>query len=1256
MAILNEAHGARSAVNNFFKTANDWLKANGGSENYKTNDDVLNGLMHMYNDRYTKSTGELTNPEGLTTDRISRILGIPKGDEAYSSEAFNNTVEKRLDYWHQAIKRGDAANDKRIADYFERPFDAPKEDVKFIDAAANKVAEEVPIPEPTSIDDGPSTNVVKPKRPQTEEKPVVKEPEKPVATEPTETETETETVSDTGDTGVETPAPDTNWWAIFGSKEFLTIAGVVTIVAGIIAAIRALSRSIKGRFQKYCKMLFRMQRDFNTKETGLDMTSIAGDKGNIFTKWFKADNWARWIFGDGKIDRNTQIGVRPFVKMYQDEIAADYQQAVKAFNAVATAGKGTKEASSEGFVSFSEAMKAEYLNESADASIDSSVNESVLLTMGLSMLTGAAVRTFMKNITASPGTYTYKTKDKDGKEKLVPVQVTKASTREVCLAIIGQFLDKYVNNESVFRKMGMDVDRLQDVSSSSYEKFKKVLASFRGGRDNYSSNQYQFVKRGWDGMIKNYDEAGQRIIKNFRKYTLQNNKGETRNLSEKDANNLEVAEMKIKTAWDLGINKLKGNFAYIVTAITSSNEYIAYFDFIMEKVLPVFKTGLAGDADDILNVYPKEGDYYIIRQTSGQPTMDPLDQKAEKNNQSFWDKLGTKKDKSTVKIYDEEPETDDKNDEDDNTEKDNDKLDASTFTGAAAICKVVKFNSSDKQITIKLLTAIGGDIIRKSDGTVDVSKMTYETDKEKRIYDFREETLEYNKWSSLDPMLVEAKDLPEDVKYEPGQEEGPDEPEGPENDDNVRYITPIFTRKYKYTNNDNQEEEGDEFIFGVDYDENESRSIDREKTYTEDTALYDSAINEADSSTGSDSSISSNDSNDNRQRLIREIIIVLQTADRATSASAIKLVSACDMDEFKDALQGFTEVKDEETISFVKKTADVKVKYSKHNVKIDNILGFADALEKIEKYVPASIAIKGAIPKIAENFVGALSKLQNIKDYKNKSVWKPFMKLADGNVYFAYILGNNQTSLSQKVKVGNTDVDFRIWLVYLATPQKDASTNTVQYNPTTMQLKTYSGNVKAPEFWKSKDFQNIFPQLPSINLDLQNPSLDGVQDKLTEEMTKMIQSLKDSQVITDSVKISYSLNDNIDESIITKSVINITRNIDKGKLKESERYFILSEYGWSDGEIENINEALAANMNSYLKMKKDNINEAAKTSKTFSIKPFANNLTYKVRLPKNRFSLMSEGNLLYESIALVKFDKKGNIEESYNLGIHKIEL
>ena len=108
--ILNEEAGARKAVNSFFNTAKDWIKANNGNPDIKTNDDVLNGLMHMYNDRYTKSTSELTNPENLTPDRISRILGIPKGDGEFSPEAYQKVTDERLNYWHEAIERGNIEN------------------------------------------------------------------------------------------------------------------------------------------------------------------------------------------------------------------------------------------------------------------------------------------------------------------------------------------------------------------------------------------------------------------------------------------------------------------------------------------------------------------------------------------------------------------------------------------------------------------------------------------------------------------------------------------------------------------------------------------------------------------------------------------------------------------------------------------------------------------------------------------------------------------------------------------------------------------------------------------------------------------------------------------------------------------------------------------------------------------------------------------------------------------------------------------
>lgn len=1181
MAILNEAHGARREVNRFFDVASQWLKDNAGKEEYKTNDDVLNGLKKMYNDYYTKSTGELTNPEGLTTDRISRILGIPKGDEAFSSEAYEKTTSERLKYWHSAIEKGKADNDKRIADYFERPFDVTDKEIREIDSNIGKIEHEVPAPvldkapEPIETpDEQPSTNIVKPSRPHAEEKPTEPVVHDEAASDVTETPGADPAPAPEAPVEAETPAAIVS---SFDPNTFLTIAGVLAATAGIIALIRTFGRGLKARFQKYCKMLFKMQKDFIYAPNGLDMTSVAGDKGNIFTKWFKSDNWARWLFGNNKIDKETQIGVVPFVNTYRNEIANDYQAAVKAYNSMPmTKAKGegavNDSINETVYTSFYEALKDEIINETADTSIDSSVNESALLTMGLSIAGGIATRALLQRITAAPGTFMVTKKDKNGNEKQVPVQVTKQSTREICLAIIGQFLDKYVNNEAVFKRMGMDIDRLQDINSSTYEKFKKVLEAFRGDRDRYSNNQFQIMQRGWDSMIKSYDEAGQRIIKNFRKYTVSDKHGAKKDLSEKTANNLEAADMKLVTAWNLGINKLKGNFPSIITAVVSSPEYTTYYDFIIEKVLPVFKSGLAGDADYVLDVYPKANDYYIIRQTEGQPVMPAADSSADVKN----------------------------------------------FNKGIALCKVIRYNMNSNQITFKLISAVSGKFHRNQDGTVNINDLQFETSKDNRLYDYREVTLPYNKWAALDPVTLAKEQIPEEVKYEPDAQVEDQPYDTNERIKQIKRITPVYKKLVPIPAGGTQMPDDEEFIFGFDYDSNESRSTE-EKTYTEDTALYDS-VNEADADTEIKGAVDYKKAND--------------------ATNIIGFEAGCSSSQFVQAIsQKYQEEKDSSTADDITRAAlDSNDKIAESKIKdVSQLVATLDKLST-SKDNEISTQDNNKISEVVNNIIQFYQNIDLPNKVQDASAWvktkQNVVVLKVGNSYYTRI----PTSF-----IDETGKAYAIAMMTIL-------------NGTLSQNGNYRLLMRGSMYAQGKKGQLIFNGIDVTSFATNNPDINAVKNELTDYMEKAIKHLRDINLQLSSVNIAYSTAENIDESIINKSTITISRNIDKGKFKELGEYFILSENVWNDGNINDIEESLRKHTEELLNMTQNSINEAIKSSKELMIKPFAKSLSYKVRLPKNRFSLMTEGNCLYESVVAIKFDKKGNIESSYDLGIHKIEL
>ena len=681
----------------------------------------------------------------------------------------------------------------------------------------------------------------------------------------------------------------------------------------------------------------------------------------------------------------------------------------------------------------------------------------------------------------------------------------------------------------------------------------------------------------------------------------------------------------------------------------------------LEKVLPVFKTGLAGDADYVLDVYPKKGNYYIIRQTSGKPVMPELtNAEEESKKKNLWTRFLDWVDS----IQDENV-----NNSQDDTDKKHEKLKPETFTGAAALVKVLDYNSSSKQIKFRILTAIGGDVIRNKDGKVDVSKMTYETDKNDRIYDFREETLDYNKWSALDPMMVEADALPEDAKYDPDKEEDNLNPEP--NPQPRKRITPVF----KKTLTDDKGEEVEEFIFGMDIDDNEGRSIEPAKSYTEDTALYDSAVNEADdSSTGStDSSTDSNTSDSTNQNTsnIKNIIVVKKFPDETYQINAIVLNNKVSFEEFKNALgSDFAEVNDDAITKDIIGQAKSKGYIGQQNLEIEDISKFSESLKKLETQKSNYENTTSEVDKIAEQIGNFISNTDELKDFKHLTRWEFIGRDINRAAYF-WCKFNSKPAYSATFPLmassGDASYFFRIWLVAIGaitTQAKDASADASAgnnqpthqistFNPHRILMMIYFGNNKNFQINPKQQGARAIEMLMSLHQVKINLAEDNTE-KIKEGLTNVLQEAKKNNIITDSIKVSYISDNRMTES--NSSSVNILRNIDEGKLKYAHEYFVLSKTAWNDGNIKNPSEYLKENMKFLVSKTKDEINKILKENVSVQLRPFSKSDKYKARLPHNRNGLMTSGNTLYESVSIVHFAKTGIIDKVYNIGIKEIKF
>lgn len=470
-------------------------------------------------------------------------------------------------------------------------------------------------------------------------------------------------------------------------KDIAIVAGAAAILASIIALVKTLSKSIKVRYNKCVKTLQRAQKDFTLEPDGLNMKAVLPGVGSRLNDWLSRLFTWNWKTGENPKTKGN-IGLYPFCNRYKDEIGYDYDVAKKAFSkirATVDAGGEINSSVDNTYKSFHEALISGALYEG----YGDGMNESVIMSLAAPII--------LTGIKVGAGLFKAPRVDKDGKiipNSEVGVQVTKESTREICYAIINNFADKYINMDAVFKKLGIDTKSLSDLDMSSYEKLIKIIEAYSKPEPNTYTKQYTRIKAAYDKMLKHYYTIGDGIIDNFKKYTVAED--------EKHANLLIASSEKLKNMWDTQKDIYNNNFSHVVIEIISSPNYVNYLNFILNYVMPVFKSGLAGNADYVLDLNPKKNEYYVIKQTG--------------NN----DALGGKTDI---------PE------------------------GKSVLVKIEGFNKEKKEISFKILglvkrdyDIIDGSCDLTGFGTDDIDFNAYTEDGNPTVV-----TIPYGKWLALDP-------------------------------------------------------------------------------------------------------------------------------------------------------------------------------------------------------------------------------------------------------------------------------------------------------------------------------------------------------------------------------------------------------------------------------------------------------------------------------------------------------------------------
>lgn len=488
-------------------------------------------------------------------------------------------------------------------------------------------------------------------------------------------------------------------WFTTHFKEIAIVAGSAAIIAAIVKLIKVLDKSIKVRYNKVVRTLQKAQKQFVTDKDGLNMKSVMPGVGSklgdlmssVFTlNLFRGKNY--------KSTRTSNIGLIPFCDRYKEEIAKDYALAINAFNKIAASQEGNAEnaensSASTTYRSFREAILSDPMNEGMS---EKQINESLTAAMALASLAVTAGKFILPKL-GKDG------KPVEGTEK--EVQVTKESVREIAYAIVANFLDKYVDGAKLLKDAGVKTNSLADLDKSAVENLKDALKKYSKPDANSYSKMYTRLNKAYATMLNHYLNIGNGIIKNFEKYTEAKD--------EKHANLLVSSKEKLQNMWDAQKDMFENNFSHIVIEITSSDVYINYLNFIIEKVMPVFKSGLAGDADYVLDIYPRKDQFYLIRQTNAQSSIEGFE----------------------------------------------------NLKGNAAIAKVKSFDEKTKDIEFTLVGLIKGGydvdgaIAHISDGA-DIDYSAFKGDEGKR-----EVKLPYGKWVSLDPNIMDWMPMTESKAY-----------------------------------------------------------------------------------------------------------------------------------------------------------------------------------------------------------------------------------------------------------------------------------------------------------------------------------------------------------------------------------------------------------------------------------------------------------------------------------------------------------
>ena len=1042
------------------------------------------------------------------------------------------------------------------------------------------------------------------------------------------------------------------------------------IGGGIYAAIKALGNTIKSRFRKCAKVLWNMQKDF-VSEDGLDMKKVLPGVGNWFT-----DLWAKIFYGP-KSDQSDNItgsansgaiGVQPFIRRYFAEITNDYHSAVNAFNSIAIAGRVKSSNESVGkFNSFREALLSKINegteNDTSRTSFNNKINP--------------------KNIYNNGGNLCYKNGSTE-----VKINVTKESTREVASAIMAMFLNKYTNADKIYKKLG--IDTLGEIDSTNIENFTKVINMYKGDilreKEGNGAKLYGRMREAYNKMIDAYISIGNRVIKNFEKYT-KNKKGEAnksnidqKGLSEKDDNLLFASVKKLDAKWDQQKDYFKNNFDKIVLAVVQSKDYQAYINFIIEKVLPIFKTGEAGNADIVLDITPKKGEKYIIRQT---------------------------RDDSTTKS-------------------------GLTLSGNVAIAEIENFNFKKQEITFKLYGKINNPRAIKVSGK---NKAAYSVDPDNidtDAYAGREPIImSYHAFMSLDPEQLEhdndyynaskdnneiyvydldldgakykiiaqgeitsvnkqentstdASEQPENASenssYEPDVNINENDENGVKGSNNIIIKTILLCRNNARQNNsvikviNVNDDNFDKTTLETKLHQAYGGRIKQDDSNNPPIALQN-IIKYKNSGNADTSNDGTNVGNDIRQSIENDQKQIKNDNTKQANISS-SLYGA-----ISTLLSSLTLINSNNNFSIDgEATAETFKEFNNTNTNSNNVKqpNFIKLFNVNDTYfiITNTVSVKSDntnkclhLNISCNNNTLFLSeptlKISNLKLFTIDNLSTELLNQEQYNSAEQNKTINGE-SQSQQGSNPNNDGNVNNNAVNVKQSESfviNTSSNINTLNESTDNVKNLFNNVK-------KIIYNIFNKLKQDDSENQQIQLYKLTDDIITEVStnvandiikKHIHVLVDNTsateeqlgTITESIKDDFLITYDITLNESLSDTVKITRHVTASNTYND--YYLISKTGWSDGTHYDTVKYLKESLIQLCKNRAyDDIVKAIKNDRSFKISKVNENISYEPIKPLNSYGMNTSGNNLYEAIQLVHFNKKGFLDYNTYLNTYKV--